>query len=637
MADDRGPDGDEGEQQRPDEDAGNETGATGPDGGSGSGDERGEGERPGSGEDVTRRDPMDSPFGLPLRGGSRDSGSDSPAGLPDVPGLGGLGGFPGFGPGGPGGFGGAGGDLGAMLEQVLGEAANNPELAEVMRSMGVDPTDPATQAAMRAQLGTFMQAQQSPTGSRDLATEVARKHVLASEGNDVHDAAASRAVVDAVAVATLWLDEQTTLAAPAWRATGLSRAEWVEATMPRWFELIEPVSDGVTAATSDALRKQMGELGPEAFGEALPPGLPEGFDPRAMVEQWAPMLGNLSRQMFSAQLGQAVGTLATEVVGGTEVGLPLTEPGLIALLPGNVATLAESLEIDLPQVRLYLAVREAARVRLFSEVPWLGPQLLSAVDDYARNITIDTEAIESALTTIDASDPEALRGALQGILFRHHPTPAQQAALARLETLLALAEGWVDHVSDRATATHLPQSAALAETIRRRRVGGAAQKTFAGLVGLDLSPRRLRDAANLWAALENAGGADLRDSRWAHPDLAPTAADLDDPIGYVERATGGRGGTGRIAGAEAAGTPGAATREDATVSPRHGGDQGGDSLGDDLDAVLRSILEEADRERDAGGSGEGGPEGSDEPGGPNGPGGSDGAGGDGGPDGPTPR
>ena len=606
MADDRGPDGSEGEQ-RPDEQTGDEqagteqtnsgqakpgqtnSGEVGDESGAPTGSDSGDG-----GDDVTRRDPADSPFGLPLRGGSRDDASDPFGGLPDLPGFGGFGGMGPGGPGGPAGFG--GGDLGAMLEQVLGEAANNPELAEMMRSMGVDPTDPATQAAMRAQLGTFMQAQQSPTGSRDLATEVARKHVLASEGNDVHDAAASRAVADAVAVATLWLDEQTTLAAPAWRATGLSRAEWVEATMPRWFELIEPVSDGVTAATSDALRKQMGELGPEAFGEALPPGLPEGFDPRAMVEQWAPMLGNLSRQMFSAQLGQAVGTLATEVVGGTEVGLPLTEPGLVALLPGNVAALAQSLEIDLPQVRLYLAVREAARVRLFSEVPWLGPQLLSAVDDYARNITIDTEAIESALSTIDASDPEALRGALQGNLFRPHPTPAQQAALTRLETLLALAEGWVDHVSDRATATHLPQSAALAETIRRRRVGGAAQKTFAGLVGLELSPRRLRDAANLWAALENAGGADLRDSRWAHPDLAPTAADLDDPIGYVQRATGG---TGRIAGAESSAAAEATASDAAAGAP--GAESSGDSLGDDLDAVLRSILEEADRERDAGG------------------------------------
>ncbi|NUO34341.1 MAG: zinc-dependent metalloprotease, partial [Dermatophilaceae bacterium] len=509
------------------------------------------------------RAPGDSPFGLPLNrptSGGAASGASGPGDI--LPDLGGM----------------DPSDLGAMLEKVLGEAAENPDLAEAMRSMGVDPSDPATQAAMRAQLGTFMAAQQSPTGSRDLATEVARRHVLTVEGNDVHDDAAARAVHEAVAVATLWLDEQTTLDSPSWRATGLSRAEWVDATMPRWFELIEPVSDGVTAATSDAMRKQVGELGPEAFGEALPEGLPPGFDPQQMVEQWAPMLGNLSRQMFASQLGQAVGTLATEVVSGTEVGLPLTEPGLVALLPGNVAQLAESLELDVAQVRLYLAVREAARVRLFSQVPWLGPQLLSAVSDYARNITIDTDAIESALSTIDPSDPEALRSALQGNLFRPQPTAAQRTALGRLETLLALAEGWVDHVTDHATARHLPQSAALAETIRRRRVGGAAQKTFAGLVGLELRPRRLRDAANLWAALESAGGQSLRDGRWAHPDLAPTSADLDDPIGFVERATGG----------------GAAGGQPTDTGL---GDGVGDGFGDDLDSVLKGILDEADRER----------------------------------------
>lgn len=138
-------------------------------------------------------------------------------------------------------------------------------------------------------------------------------------------------------------------------------------------------------------------------------------------------------------------------------------------------------------------------------------------------------------------------------------------------------------MSDRATSAHLPQSSALAETIRRRRVGGAAQKTFSGLVGLELRPRRLRDAANLWAALENAGGAELRDGRWAHPDLAPTAADLDDPIGYVERATEVTG-TRALTGADPAAEP-----ED--------GSSPSDTDTSDLDAVLRGILDEADRER----------------------------------------
>jgi hypothetical protein len=138
----------------------------------------------------------------------------------------------------------------------------------------------------------------------------------------------------------------------------------------------------------------------------------------------------------------------------------------------------------------------------------------------------------------------------------------------------------VDHVTDRTTARHLPQSAALAETIRRRRVGGAAQKTFAGLVGLELRPRRLRDAANLWAALESAGGAELRDGRWAHPDLAPTSADLDDVIGFVERATGE-----------------SSTRALGEGSPADSAEGLGDGFGADLDSVLQGILEEADRER----------------------------------------
>lgn len=473
-------------------------------------------------------------------------------------------------------------NLGAMIERMLGETANNPELAELMRGMGVDPTDPATQAAMKAQLGAFLGGgpdgpdDLGSPGSRELATDVARKLVMAAAGNDLHEDAADRPIADAVRVATLWLDEAVALAAPAWRATGLSRAEWVEATMPRWHELVQPVADGVSAATVAAMRKQLGELGADALGDAVP-GLPAGFDPATMLQQWEPMLGRLSSQMFAAQLGQAVGTLATEVVTGTEVGLPLTEPGLVALLPGNIAELSSVLEIDEPQVRLYLAVREAARVRLFSEVPWLGPQLLSAVADYARNITIDTDAIESALSTIDPSDPAALRDALQGNLFRPQPTPAQKTALLRLETLLALAEGWVDHVTERATTRHLPQAAALAETIRRRRVGGAAQKTFAGLVGLELRPRRLRDAANLWAALESAGGQELRDGRWAHPDLAPTAADLDDLIGYVERASGSDTHRGAAPGGEDS-----LDRE---------------SLAADLDSVLKGILDEAERGR----------------------------------------
>jgi putative hydrolase len=100
--------------------------------------------------------------------------------------------------------------------------------------------------------------------------------------------------------------------------------------------------------------------------------------------------------------------------------------------------------------------------------------------------------------------------------------------------MLALVEGWVDEVVSQATVQWMPAASALAEAVRRARAtGGPAEETFATLVGLELRPRRMRDAANLWAALRDARGIDGRDAVWSHPDLVPTSADLDDPLGFV--------------------------------------------------------------------------------------------------------
>lgn len=112
----------------------------------------------------------------------------------------------------------------------------------------------------------------------------------------------------------------------------------------------------------------------------------------------------------------------------------------------------------------------------------------------------------------------------------------QTAALEKLETALALVEGWVDELTAEATDKVLPSATALRETVRRRRAtGGPAEHAFSSLVGLELRPRRLREAATLWATLKEERGIAGRDAIWHHPDLLPTGADLDDPKGFSER------------------------------------------------------------------------------------------------------
>jgi putative hydrolase len=250
------------------------------------------------------------------------------------------------------------------------------------------------------------------------------------------------------------------------------------------------------------------------------------------------MMTQFGGMMFGAQVGQGIGALAQEIVSSTDVGLPLAATGVAVLLPQNIAAFGEGLERPEDEVRLYLALREAAHQRLYGHVGWLRQRVIDTVEAYARGIKVDPSAIERAMSEVDPSNPESLQNALTGGLFEPDDTPEQVAALRRLETLLALIEGWVDAVVQEAAGDRMPGANALREASRRRRAtGGPAEQTFSTLVGLELRPRRLREAAALWWAVTERRGVSGRDAIWAHPDLLPTAEDLDDPLGFAEPST----------------------------------------------------------------------------------------------------
>lgn len=356
----------------------------------------------------------------------------------------------------------------------------------------------------------------------EITKDTARKTVASLGPDPSPDSAKQRAIVEAVSIAEVWLDQATNFPRVGGQVRAWSRAEWIESTMPVWRRLVEPVAGHIADAMEGALQ----------FGEDEAAELPPGM--AGMEQMLRPMLRTSGASMFGLQLGQGLGQLAAEVVGATDIGLPLTEASQIALLPHNVEAFGEGLDQSVSDVTLYLALRECARQRLFASAGWLRTHLLTLVEEYARGITIDTSALEQAVGQIDPSNLEELSQTLEGGLFEPQKTPEQLATLQRLETMLALVEGWVDEVVSQATAQWMPAAVPLAEAVRRRRAtGGPAEATFATLVGLELRPRRMRDAANLWAALRDKRGAEGRDAVWTHPDLAPTSADLDDPLGFV--------------------------------------------------------------------------------------------------------
>ncbi|NUS72255.1 MAG: zinc-dependent metalloprotease [Corynebacteriales bacterium] len=411
-----------------------------------------------------------------------------------------------------------------------------------------DPNDPAAMSAFFSQMQQMFNAAGPTQGPVNwpLARRVAQ-HVLTGDGSgsdvtlaetaEIEQAPTSaqrEAVEEALRLADLWLEPVSTFPSGLSSTAAWTRGQWLDETEQTWHRLFDPVAAKVV----------------EAMRTVLPAELEEGVPPE-LLDQITSSLGGLSAAfsqiggaVFGTQVGQALGTLASEVLTSTDIGLPLGSTGAAALLPTNLAEFGEGLELPLDEVRLYVALREVAHHRLYGHVPWLRSHVLDAVTAYARGIHVDrdafTEAVERMRDSIDPEDPSSAQMVLSDNIFRPAATPEQEAALSRLETALALIEGWVAHVVDSVAGERLPAAAALSETFRRRRAaGGPAEQTFASLVGLELRPRRSREAGTLWAELEKAKGVDGRDGLWAHPDLLPDAEDLSDPVGFAARENDG--------------------------------------------------------------------------------------------------
>jgi putative hydrolase len=394
-----------------------------------------------------------------------------------------------------------------------GGSGDLPDLGALFSGMGGGvPDDLADKMPLFAALQQMLTSSSGGPVNWDLAKQIAISGLAATHRSP--SPGERTQLTEAVRLADLWLDPVTPLPSGVTSIEAWSRVEWVERTLPVWSALCDPVASRVVAAMSGAVPEEA----------------------QAQAGQLLGMVNQVGGLMFGAQVGQALAKLAGEVLTSTDVGLPLGPAGTAALLPDNVADFGRGLGLPDEEVRLFLALREAAYHRLFGHVPWLKQRLLDAVDAYARGIKVDAEAIQRAMSEVNPEDPESMQRALEGGMFEPDVTEEQKVALARLETLLALVEGWVDDVVAAAAAERLPGSAALRETLRRRRAtGGPAEQTFATLVGLELRPRRLREAAELWRLLREGSGPEGRDRLWQHPDLLPSGEDLDDPAAFIER------------------------------------------------------------------------------------------------------
>lgn len=367
-----------------------------------------------------------------------------------------------------------------------------------------------------------MQTGSTGAAGWDGAKQVARSLVVQAGDESVSENE-KNAISQAVSLAQTWLDGATNFPAHTTQSFAWSRSEWIETTMPIWQRLVDPIAKKVQA-----------NLGANLQGMLQSEQLPEEM--MAMMGPMMDALKPMSSAMFTMQVGNGIGELAKEVLSSNEIGLPLTNFLIPALLPKNIKTFAAGVEQKESEVILFLSLREAAASRLFANTGWLGPRLLGAIEEYSQGIGINTEKISEAMREIDPMNPESLQQILGGGVFEVELSDTQKNALNRIEFLLALIEGWVEQVTLKAAQDKLPSLIPLSETMRRRRAaGGPAEKTFSALVGLALRPKLNREAGEFFKKFTELKSVRERDLLWSHPDLLPSEDQLEAVDSFINQ------------------------------------------------------------------------------------------------------
>jgi putative hydrolase len=423
-----------------------------------------------------------------------------------------------------------------------------------MANFGFTPGDsdgseePVDFAAMMAQMQQQIQEQFSMlgingpgfTGSdealpKNIVRDVAKKFTTSQSSAPVGESDVAQ-IEQAFSIAETWLNEAVFFPQIPQKGNAvLARTDWIDSTLSGWQSSVEPLATGLSVAIGELLDKA-------SFGEDESDAQSDGENPAMAIPvgMISSLLKSFIGSLIATQLGQAIGGLAGKVTGAHDVGLPLLDPAYPALVPQNIREWSTDLDIALDEVQIFHALREASVARLFSNNPWLVSYIRTAITEYGKGINIDMEAIqEQAQRALDESggfdptNPESLNIALNSGIFTPQETPEQRAALTKLETVLALIDGWCEEVVALAAGDRLPNLNALQETLRRRRATSApAQQLFSSLLGLQVSPRLAREASAFWRQIRQLKDISARDHIWS--GILPTADDLLTPESFLK-------------------------------------------------------------------------------------------------------
>src|SRR6266511_887414 len=211
-------------------------------------------------------------------------------------------------------------------------------------------------------------------------------------------------------------------------------------------------------------------------------------------------------------------------------------PGTVVFVVPNVAAFERDWSLPPVEFRAWVALHEVAHRFQFAR-PWVREHLLSLVREFASNLEVDVNPLMERLQGIDPSNPQALEELMRNGDDLLTPTldDEQRLQLARVQSFMAAAEGYGEHVTQALGRRMLTSADRIEEAARRAREGEAGEPVFERLLGIDMSREQYELGARFCETVVELTDEPTLTRMWDSAESLPSKPELEEPRLWLAR------------------------------------------------------------------------------------------------------
>jgi coenzyme F420 biosynthesis associated uncharacterized protein len=242
---------------------------------------------------------------------------------------------------------------------------------------------------------------------------------------------------------------------------------------------------------------------------------------------------------LAAEVGLVAGYMSQRVLGQYEISLlQPDQPARLLFVGPNLVKAIGELELERDGFLAWIVFHEVTHVFQLSGVDWLRPHLAGLLREYLEPVEVQIQRGAAGGLPSFPKPAEIVEAYREGGLVALVQSQQQRGIMNRLQAVMAVIEGYSEHVMDAVGADVLPGYERMRDAMdRRRQSKSAPQRILERLLGLDLKMRQYVVGKKFCDAVVESHGIEVLNRVWESAELLPSLGELERPADWVTRVT----------------------------------------------------------------------------------------------------